>query len=129
MTTYFEQLDALESGASRPRGYANAKVRTLGIVGAGQLGASLALLAAKAGIEVVLKDLTLQRAEHGRAYSERACTGCRLTDDSQAAAILGREGGARYPAREDMKKSCVGVSATPPIIAWSSLRQSRRSKH
>lgn len=46
-------------------------MKKLGILGAGQMGAGLAYLAAQKGIEVVLKDISLANAEKGKAYSEK----------------------------------------------------------
>lgn len=69
--TFFFQLQALEKGASRPQGIKPTRVKKLGILGAGQMGAGLAYLAAQKGIEVVLKDISLANAEKGKAYSEK----------------------------------------------------------
>ena len=44
------------------------KVTTLGILGAGVMGAGIAFAAAKVGIEVVLKDLNIENAEKGKAF-------------------------------------------------------------
>jgi 3-hydroxyacyl-CoA dehydrogenase/enoyl-CoA hydratase/3-hydroxybutyryl-CoA epimerase len=54
MTTFFVQMEALNRGASRPDGFEKSDCRKLGILGAGQMGAGIAVTAAKAGIEVVL---------------------------------------------------------------------------
>jgi len=40
--TFFFQLNALENGASRPKGVKPGEVKKLGILGAGQMGASIA---------------------------------------------------------------------------------------
>jgi 3-hydroxyacyl-CoA dehydrogenase/enoyl-CoA hydratase/3-hydroxybutyryl-CoA epimerase len=69
--TFFFQLNALENGASRPKGVKPTEVKKLGILGAGQMGAGIAYMAAKEGIEVVLKDINLANAEKGKAYSEK----------------------------------------------------------
>src|SRR5690606_351291 len=42
----------------------------VGILGAGMMGAGIAYVCAKAGIDVVLKDVSLETAERGKAYSE-----------------------------------------------------------
>ena len=68
--TLWFQLNALKKGASRPIGPAPSKVRTLGILGAGMMGAGIAHVAAKAGIEVVLLDTTQQAAEQGKAQTQ-----------------------------------------------------------
>ncbi len=39
------------------------------VLGAGMMGAAIAYVAAKAGIEVVLKDVSLEAAERGKQYS------------------------------------------------------------
>ena len=44
------------------------------MLGAGMMGAAIAYVCAKAGIEVVLKDVSLEAAERGKAYSERLVT-------------------------------------------------------
>ncbi|WP_323119847.1 3-hydroxyacyl-CoA dehydrogenase NAD-binding domain-containing protein [Burkholderia alba] len=68
--TLWYQLNAIKKGHSRPDGIAPRKVRKLGILGAGMMGAGIAYVSAKAGIDVVLLDTTLELAEHGKAYSK-----------------------------------------------------------
>jgi 3-hydroxyacyl-CoA dehydrogenase/enoyl-CoA hydratase/3-hydroxybutyryl-CoA epimerase len=46
------------------------KVKKLGILGAGMMGAGIAYVSAKVGIEVVLLDTTQEAAERGKAYSQ-----------------------------------------------------------
>ncbi|CAN5328155.1 3-hydroxyacyl-CoA dehydrogenase NAD-binding domain-containing protein [soil metagenome] len=67
--TLWYQLAAIKKGQSRPAGVPAAKVSTLGILGAGMMGAGIAYVAAKAGIAVVLLDSTQEAAERGRAYA------------------------------------------------------------
>ncbi len=47
------------------------RARKVVILGAGMMGAAIAYVSAKAGIEVVLKDVSLEAAERGKAYSEK----------------------------------------------------------
>ena len=72
--TLWFQLNALKKGASRPNlsasGAAPSKVKKLGILGAGMMGAGIAYVSAKVGIEVVLLDATQQGADNGKAYSQ-----------------------------------------------------------
>jgi 3-hydroxyacyl-CoA dehydrogenase/enoyl-CoA hydratase/3-hydroxybutyryl-CoA epimerase len=68
--TMWYQLNAIERGASRPEGVPKQAVKRVGILGAGMMGAGIAYVAAKAGIEVVLLDTTAENALRGRAYSE-----------------------------------------------------------
>src|SRR3546814_11636066 len=41
-------------------------IRTVGVIGAGQMGAGIAQVAAQAGYEVILSDVDLPRAQKGR---------------------------------------------------------------
>lgn len=64
------QLNAIKKGASRPQGVAPSRVRKLGILGAGMMGAGIAYVSAKSGIDVVLLDTVMDAAERGKAYSQ-----------------------------------------------------------
>ena len=90
MTTFFVQMNKLDAGASRPADVEKTEVKKLGILGAGVMGAGIAFAAAKVGIEVVLKDLTLENAESGKDYAATACERSRRIDDAQAKDILAR---------------------------------------
>jgi 3-hydroxyacyl-CoA dehydrogenase / enoyl-CoA hydratase / 3-hydroxybutyryl-CoA epimerase len=68
--TLWYQLNAIKKGASRPEGVAPSKVKKLGILGAGMMGAGIAYVSAKVGIEVVLLDSTQAQADQGKAYSQ-----------------------------------------------------------
>lgn len=67
--TQWFQLNAINKGKSRPDGFDKATVRTLGILGAGMMGAGIAYVSARAGIDCVLLDRTLEAAQNGKAYS------------------------------------------------------------
>jgi len=69
--TLWYQLNAVKKGRSRPAGIAPSTVRKLGVLGAGMMGAGIAYVAARAGIDVVLLDTTLEAAERGRAFAQR----------------------------------------------------------
>lgn len=69
LNTMWFQLNALNKGASRPEGIPATTVTKLGVLGAGMMGAGIAYVAAKAGISVVLKDVSTEAAEKGKAYS------------------------------------------------------------
>ncbi len=64
----FVNKEALEKGANRPD-VPDQKVRKVGVLGAGMMGAGIALVSAQAGIEVVLVDQSREAAEKGRAYT------------------------------------------------------------
>jgi 3-hydroxyacyl-CoA dehydrogenase/enoyl-CoA hydratase/3-hydroxybutyryl-CoA epimerase len=70
---FFFDLQAVNSGANRPRGVAPRQVRKVAVLGAGMMGAGIAYSCARAGIDVVLKDVSPQAAAKGRAYSEKLC--------------------------------------------------------
>ncbi|WP_322544766.1 3-hydroxyacyl-CoA dehydrogenase NAD-binding domain-containing protein [Rhodococcoides fascians] len=90
--TFFDR-QAVKSGASRPEGFPRHKASTVAVLGAGLMGAGIALSAALAGMEVRLKDVDLAAAERGKAYAERSLAkqvakGTRTNEE--AAAILAR---------------------------------------
>lgn len=58
-----------DKGVSRPKGIHPTDVKKLGILGAGFMGAGIAYVSAMSGIEVVLKDITIENAEKGKDYS------------------------------------------------------------
>ncbi|HNU09769.1 MAG TPA: 3-hydroxyacyl-CoA dehydrogenase NAD-binding domain-containing protein [Rubrivivax sp.] len=70
INTLWFQLNAIKKGASRPAGIERRKVGRVGVLGAGMMGAAIAYVAAKAGIEVVLLDTTQEQADKGKAYSQ-----------------------------------------------------------
>ena len=65
----FINKEALEKGANRPA-VEEQKVKKVGILGAGMMGAGIALVSALAGIEVVLIDQAQEAADRGKAYAE-----------------------------------------------------------
>ena len=88
----FLNKEALEKGANRPD-MPDQKVRRMGVLGAGMMGAGIALVSAQAGIEVVLIDAKQEAAERGRAYSEAFLDkGIKRgkTTEAQKAEVLGR---------------------------------------
>ncbi|GGP57507.1 3-hydroxyacyl-CoA dehydrogenase NAD-binding domain-containing protein [Streptomyces melanogenes] len=68
---FFFDLQAVNSGANRPKGIEPRPVRKVAVLGAGMMGAGIAYSCARAGIEVVLKDVSLEAAQKGKAYSEK----------------------------------------------------------
>ncbi|MEU9295130.1 3-hydroxyacyl-CoA dehydrogenase NAD-binding domain-containing protein [Streptomyces sp. NPDC048266] len=90
---FFFDLQAVNSGASRPKDIARSQVRKVAVLGAGMMGAGIAYSCARAGIEVVLKDVSAESAAKGKAYSEALCAKAvsrgRTTQD-KADALLAR---------------------------------------
>ncbi|MCX4790736.1 3-hydroxyacyl-CoA dehydrogenase NAD-binding domain-containing protein [Streptomyces sp. NBC_01221] len=68
---FFFDLQAVNSGAGRPKGIEQRQVRKVAVLGAGMMGAGIAYSCARAGIEVVLKDVSQEAAAKGKAYSEK----------------------------------------------------------
>jgi len=68
--TLWFQLNEIKAGASRPNRIEKTKTQKVGVLGAGMMGAGIAYSAALKGIDVVLKDVTLESAEKGRAYAQ-----------------------------------------------------------
>jgi 3-hydroxyacyl-CoA dehydrogenase/enoyl-CoA hydratase/3-hydroxybutyryl-CoA epimerase len=64
----FINKEALEKGANRPD-VPDQKVKKVGVLGAGMMGAGITLVSAMAGMEVVLLDQSAEAAEKGKAYT------------------------------------------------------------
>lgn len=71
INTFFFDLNAIKGGQSRPQGVPRFKPRKVGILGAGMMGAGIAWAQASRGIATVLKDVSPEKAEHGKAYSAK----------------------------------------------------------
>ncbi len=88
---FFFDLGAINAGKSRPEGIAPTKAEKVAVLGAGMMGAGIAYVSAKAGMQVVLKDVSLEAAEKGKAYSQgivdKAVSRGRLTQE-KADALL-----------------------------------------
>ena len=69
MTSLWYQLNSIKKGQSRPRGPAQSQVKKVGVLGAGMMGAGIAYVSAKVGIEVVLLDMSQEGADKGKDYS------------------------------------------------------------
>lgn len=69
--TLFFGMNKVNGGASRPKDIPRSKVERLGVLGAGMMGQGITYSAAMAGIPVVLKDMSMEAAERGKAYTEK----------------------------------------------------------
>ncbi|MEZ5007744.1 MAG: 3-hydroxyacyl-CoA dehydrogenase NAD-binding domain-containing protein [Chitinophagales bacterium] len=68
---FWFDLNAVKKGASRPEGFERGTVKKVGVLGAGMMGAGIAYSCASKGIPVVLKDVTKEKADFGKSYSEK----------------------------------------------------------
>jgi len=64
----FINKEALEKGANRPDA-PDQTVKKIGVIGAGMMGAGIALVSAMAGMEVVLIDQKQDAADRGKSYT------------------------------------------------------------
>ena len=90
---FFFDLSAIAGGSLRPEGVPKYTATKVGVLGAGMMGAGIAYSCARAGMEVVLKDVAQESADKGKAYSEKlldkAVQRGRM-DEAKKAAILDR---------------------------------------
>ncbi len=91
--TFWFQLNAINAGGSRPEGVEKDTFKKVGVLGAGMMGAGIAYSTATRGVEVVLKDVSVENAEKGKSYSEKLLakkvSRGRMTEE-QKAEVLGR---------------------------------------
>ena len=85
----FVSKQAAEKGARRPAGIAPMPTRKIGMLGAGLMGAGVAMVTAQAGIDVVLLDRDFAAAEKGKQYTADRLAKKRM-DPAKAQVILDR---------------------------------------
>ncbi|MFE9763962.1 3-hydroxyacyl-CoA dehydrogenase NAD-binding domain-containing protein [Streptomyces sp. NPDC005808] len=90
---FFFDLQHIDNGGSRPEGYDTWRATKVGVLGAGMMGAGIAYVCARGGMEVVLKDVSAEAADKGKAYSaalfDKAVSRGRTTRE-QADEVLAR---------------------------------------
>ena len=69
INAFFFDLQHINKGGSRPQGYPRRTFSKVGVLGAGMMGAGIAYSCARAGMDVVLKDVDVARATKGKGYS------------------------------------------------------------
>ncbi|MCH2021273.1 MAG: 3-hydroxyacyl-CoA dehydrogenase NAD-binding domain-containing protein [Saprospiraceae bacterium] len=67
--TGFFAINEAKKGKLKPSGYDFYKINKVGVLGAGMMGAGIAYVSAVSGMDVVLKDLSIENAEKGKKYS------------------------------------------------------------
>ncbi|MCW2847556.1 MAG: 3-hydroxyacyl-CoA dehydrogenase [Marmoricola sp.] len=90
---FFFDLSAINGGSLRPEGVPKFTATKVGVLGAGMMGAGIAYSCARAGMEVVLKDVAQESADKGKAYSENILTKAvqrGKMDEAKKAEILDR---------------------------------------
>jgi 3-hydroxyacyl-CoA dehydrogenase/enoyl-CoA hydratase/3-hydroxybutyryl-CoA epimerase len=70
----FVSMQDLNKGARRPANVPPAKLKKVGVIGAGFMGAGIAYVSAQAGLDVVLIDRDQEAADKGKAYSHKLMT-------------------------------------------------------
>ena len=85
---FFFDLQEVNGTRNRPEEIEPFDPKKMVVLGAGMMGAAIAYVSAKAGIEVVLKDVDLEAAERGKGYSqglvEKAVSRGRMTEEKGA---------------------------------------------
>ncbi|MEQ1709534.1 MAG: 3-hydroxyacyl-CoA dehydrogenase NAD-binding domain-containing protein [Terricaulis sp.] len=67
----FVSMQALGKGGNRPANVPASQVKKVVVIGAGLMGAGIAYVQAKAGVETVLIDVSMENAEKGKDYSKK----------------------------------------------------------
>ncbi|MGE0740616.1 MAG: 3-hydroxyacyl-CoA dehydrogenase NAD-binding domain-containing protein [Hyphomonadaceae bacterium] len=67
----FVSMQALSKGGNRPEGFAPYEIKKVAVLGAGLMGAGIAYVQAKAGVETVLLDVSQESADKGKEYSRK----------------------------------------------------------
>lgn len=93
MRTLFFSMRQLGAGARRPAGAPKARLRKIGVLGAGLMGAGIAQVTAAAGLKVVLLDRDIGSAEKGKDHTAKSI-GKRIAQgratEKERQAVLGR---------------------------------------
>jgi 3-hydroxyacyl-CoA dehydrogenase / enoyl-CoA hydratase / 3-hydroxybutyryl-CoA epimerase len=110
VSAFFFDANAIKSGKSRPAGFARWQPRRVGVLGAGMMGAGIAHANALRGIDCVLKDVSLDKAQAGREHSRR------LSDKRVAAGRMSAAEQAALLARITPTESAADLRGCELII-------------
>ena len=117
----FVNKEALEKGAVRPKDEPDQRVQKVGVLGAGMMGAGIAYVSARAGIEVVLIDSTQEAAERGKAYStglmDKAISRRKSTEEKKEELLARINATTDYEALRDCDLIVEAVFEDPKVKA------------
>jgi 3-hydroxyacyl-CoA dehydrogenase/enoyl-CoA hydratase/3-hydroxybutyryl-CoA epimerase len=105
---FFFDLQAINAGKFRPEGVEKFQATRVAVLGAGMMGAGIAYSCARAGMQVVLKDVTAEAAAKGKAYSEKLNA-------------KGIERGKLTPAKSEEMLARITTTADPADLAGCDL--------
>ncbi|HEY5431416.1 MAG TPA: 3-hydroxyacyl-CoA dehydrogenase NAD-binding domain-containing protein [Solirubrobacteraceae bacterium] len=116
---FFFDLQRATGDRGRPADTETFRPRKMVVLGAGMMGAAIAYVSAKAGIDVVLKDVSQEAADTGKAYSEKlvakAVARGRCTQE-QADELLGRITATNDPAAADGAELVIEAVFEDPAV-------------
>ncbi|MDO6728823.1 3-hydroxyacyl-CoA dehydrogenase NAD-binding domain-containing protein [Marinovum sp. 2_MG-2023] len=116
----FINKEALEKGANRPEA-PDQRVKKVGVLGAGMMGAGITLVSALAGIEVVLIDQKQEAADKGKAYAadymDQGIKRKKATEEKKTALLGLIEATTDYAALADCDLIIEAVFEDPKIKA------------
>ena len=140
--TGFMELQKAKKGIARPKTEPKYEIKKLGILGAGMMGAGIAYVSAKAGMDVVLKDVSQEGADKGKAYSkailDKAISKNRSTPE-KAEALLSKIEATTDPASmkdcdlvieavfEDPKLKAIVTAETEAVLGTDKVYASNTS--
>lgn len=119
--TFFVSMQELNKGARRPANEPKSDLKTVGVVGAGFMGAGVAYVSALAGIKVVLVDRDQAAADKGKAFAEKLAGGQvmkgRMAGDKRDALLAAIEPTDDYARLKDCDLVIEAVFEDPKIKA------------
>jgi len=69
---FWFDLNAIEAGANRPKGFGKFRPNKVGIIGSGQMGSGIALACVRRGIQVIIKDISTSVAARSKNFVAQA---------------------------------------------------------